>query len=259
MIGLRIAAFVFFLITGSALSSADDFVRIPAGSFDMGCTVRDPECHPNENPRHAVTLSHDFLVQRTEVTVAAYRKFCQAPQCEMPPAPEFDRDWAWSDHPIVNVTWDDARRYCASIDARLPTEAEWEYAARGSQGGWRYPWGNQLTHDDANFGTDQCCKGHAAGRDRWEFTAPVASFSPNGYGLFDMAGNVWEWIADWYDEHYYEHSAARDPRGPATGEFHLVRGGSWTMYPRNLRVTRRPKFLADAKYWDTGFRCVRDR
>jgi formylglycine-generating enzyme required for sulfatase activity len=94
MIGSRFAASVLFIITGFALRSADDFVRIPAGSFDIGYTVGDPECHPNENPRHPVTFSHDFWMQRTEVTVAAYRKFCQAPQCEMPQAPEFDRDWA---------------------------------------------------------------------------------------------------------------------------------------------------------------------
>ena len=131
----------------------------------------------------------------------------------MPEAPDFNPNWKEVTHPIVKVTWHEAEAYCKWAGGRLPTEAEWEYAARGGKEGLKYPWGNGVTHDDANFaGT--------GGRDNRKNTAPVESFPPNGYGLYDMAGNVWEWVADWYDEDYYESlpedSPSLDPLGPST-------------------------------------------
>src|SRR5262245_33744828 len=173
-------------------------------------------CKENEAPKHQVTLSKGFWLGRTEVTVGAYKRFVSATGHSMPSetgfknermlVPNFNPGWQCDNHPIVNVTWHDAKAYCEWSGGRLPTEAEWEYAARGGKEGTKFPWGNRLTHDEANYGKDDESGGHAEGRDQWRYTAPVASFLPNGFGLYDMAGNVHEWIADWYDERYYAES-----------------------------------------------------
>ena len=152
---------------------------------------------------------------------------------------------------MVLVTWDDATAYAKRAVKRLPTETEWEYAARGGLAGKRYPWGDEITHDDANYSG-------AGGRDKWDkSTAPVGSFDANSYGLYDMAGNVWEWCADWYGSDYYSKSPSRNPQGPSSGSTRVLRGGSWYNVTVSLRVAGRNFFNpASTNYDGLGFRCV---
>ena len=153
------------------------------------------------------------------------------------------------------MTWNDATAYAKWAGKRLPTEGEREYAARGGLVGKRYPWGDEITHDDANYaGT--------GGKDKWEGwpnggTAPVGSFVANGYGLYDMAGNVWEWCQDWYGSDYYSKSPAKNPPGPGTGSYRVLRGGSWNLSSNSLRVAYRYNYTpTDRNLTGLGFRCV---
>jgi formylglycine-generating enzyme required for sulfatase activity len=217
----------------------------------MGCVPGDSGCSRAEGPQHSVALSRGFWLGRTEVTVASYARYAGATGQTMPPAPAFNPGWALEDHPIVNVSWEEASAYCAWAGGRLPTEAEWERAARGGRDGLAYPWGNGISHEQANHeGTGS--------RDRWEQTSPVASFEANGYGLLDVSGNVWEWCADWYSEDYYASSPSTDPRGPSSGRYRVLRGGSWDFNPGNLRASFRFRFAPSARVYDSGFRCARD-
>jgi sulfatase modifying factor 1 len=217
----------------------------------MGCVPRDGACEADERPRHGVTIWRAFQLMTTEVTVGQFR----ASSVARPGQPNWNKG---DRQPVVNVTWDDARAFCTWAKGRLPTEAEWEYAARGGRSGTIYPWGNEASHEFANYGTDLCCGGLAQGRDAWEHTSPVGSFAANGYGLYDMAGNVWEWVADRYDATYYAGSPARDPPGPPSGSYRVVRGGSWFCYPTLLRVSTRYWIVPGLRLINLGFRCARD-
>jgi len=233
------------------------YVLVPAGSFEMGCVRGDAECYEEEEPRHRVRISKPFWLGRTEVTVEAYEQFCEATGRPMPvepgsgEMPGFNADWRLKDHPMVKVSWNEARAFCEWSGGRLPTEAEWEYAARGGADGLKYPWGNDRSHDEANFW-------RTGGRDRWKHTAPTASFFPNGFGLYDMAGNVYEWVADWYDGDYYNRSPAVDPRGPGHGDQRVARGGPGFINPRVLRTSSRLRVEPDARRVYVGFRCARE-
>jgi formylglycine-generating enzyme required for sulfatase activity len=228
-----------------------DWVEIPAGTFQMGCVPADKECSDNEKPRHAVTISRPFLMMITPVTVARYRRFAKATGRVTPSVPELAPAFPQGDdHPVVDVMWNDAVAYCAWVGGRLPTEAEWEYAARGGKDGLTYPWGDSIRHDNANF------KG-TGGRDRWKYTSPVGSFEANGFGLFDMVGDVWEWCADYYGENYYANSPSADPQGPSTGSSRVMRGGSWDFDPKSLRISVRGWIVPWGACDSGGFRCVR--
>jgi formylglycine-generating enzyme required for sulfatase activity len=172
---------------------------------------------------------------------------------------------------VVNVTWEEAASFCAAVGGRLPTEAEWERAARGGTAGARFTWGNATAPrvDDlpaANVADESARRSYPymtvfpGYDDGYPMTSPVGTYPPNAYGLFDMAGNVWEWVADFYDAGYYATSPPEDPNGPSSGDGRVVRGGSWYGDPASLRVSlrggddpvRRP-------YGDgVGFRCARD-
>jgi len=226
-----------------------EYAWIPPGTFQMGCVADDYNCDDDEYPRHGVTLTKGFWIGRIQVAVKAYLVFAKATGQTLPLAPEFNVEWSKKDHPIVRVRWADALGFCEWAGGRLPTEAEWEYSARGGRTELKYPWGNTLSHENANYrGTGW--------QDAWESSSPVGSFRKNGYGLFDMAGNVWEWLADWYGPKYYSVSPETDPAGPAGGLERVLVGGSFFNLPRVLRVSDRFKLVPHSYSFDIGFRCV---
>ncbi len=224
------------------------YVSIPAGRFEMGCQPNDEQCLDHEKPRHWVTISKGFWMGRGEVTVGAYRRFTKVTGRSMPPPPPFDPGgWPRLDHPMVRVLWQDGADYCEWAGGRLPTEAEWEYAARGGAGGALFPWPGPLGATNANFGGNHCLEGADCQPDAFAFTAPAGSFAPNGYGLYDVIGNVWEWISDWYGKDYYSLSPEADPAGPASGTTHVVRGGAWDDKPVFMRLSNRNKSHRNGK------------
>lgn len=177
----------------------------------------------------------------TEVTVALYR----AATTEIDPQP------AWSlspDHPVVIVTWDEALAFCRGAGGRLPTEAEWEFAARGGRADTIFPWGNQLPTDSPGAPGSAAFEGDRA--------YATKTFAPNAFGLYDMAGNVWEWVADWGG--FYGGGPATDPTGPDSGRARVVRGGSYGDDPVNLRNSTRTPNAPDRANINVGFRCARD-
>jgi formylglycine-generating enzyme required for sulfatase activity len=230
-----------------------EYVKIPAGIFQMGCVPTDRDCYPRETPRHEVEITAPFWLGRTEVPVAAYERFVAAQGREMPAPPEglpgYNDHWEKKDHPMVKVSWQNAADYCAWAGGRLPSEAEWEYAARGGRDGLKYPWGHERSHEDANFW-------RTGGRDEWANTAPTGSFPANAYGLFDMAGNVYEWTADWFDEDYYSKSPRSDPKGPAKGRTKVARGGAGFINTNTLRISTRLSHPPHAVNLGVGFRCA---
>jgi formylglycine-generating enzyme required for sulfatase activity len=218
-------------------------VLIPAGEFQMGGND-----HDNEKPIHTVYVDA-FYMDKYEVTNKQYGKFMDATGYK---APRYWSDSKYNapEQPVVSVSWHDAAAYAKWSGKRLPTEAEWEKAARGDLTGKKYPWGDKLTHDDANY------KG-TGGKDRWDNTSPVGSFSPNGYGLYDMTGNVCEWCSDWLGENYYSSSPKRNPTGPSSGEKRVLRGGEWFYFPSdNLRCAGRSSSNPTYTILLVGFRCV---
>ena len=215
------------------------YVWVPPGEFMMGSDDGDGD----EKPAHRVRITEGFWLGRHEVTNAQYRAFCAATGRAFPS----DSNQG-DDHPVVNVSWEDARAYCEHHGLRLPTEAEWEWAARGPEGR-RYPWGD----------------GWDAGRLCWDQnrgpggrTFPVGSFPAGAswVGALDMAGNVWEWVADWYDGGYYANSPTDDPQGPATGTSRVLRGGSWGRGPLACRSADRDRGDPTFRGGYGGFRGV---
>ena len=156
----------------------------------------------------------------------------------------------------MHLRWNAAAAFCDWAGGRLPTEAEWEYAARAGRGGRIFWWGDELTRDYANFGDVECCRGATGGGDSWINTAPVGSFPANDFGLFDMTGNVWEWVDAWIDQ--YPAEAVTDPRPAAEGYLRVMRGASWLNFPNVMRLSVRLPFAADGHTSNVGARCARD-
>jgi len=242
-----------------------ELIFIPGGEFQMGDLWGDGDY--DERPVHTVRVD-DFYMSKYEITVGQFKRFCEATGRSMPSQPSWNRG---DDYPVVNVSWYNAVRFCnwlsrqagleevydestweadfSKVGYRLPTEAEWEYAARAGGKEIKYPNGNTLTHDDANYwGT--------GGRDVWDRTSPVGSFPPNELGLYDMAGNVWEWCNDWYDEDYYSRSPVDNSTGPSSGRYKVLRGGSWDFGPGSCRTANRIRVVPDDTWGNLGFRVV---
>jgi len=218
-------------------------VKVPAGEFLMGSGV--DEGGADEYPQRHVYLD-EYYIDKYPVTVARYRQFCTATERHMPDAPR----WGWHDeHPVVNVSWEDAAAYAHWAGMALPTEAEWEKAARGVDGR-TYPWGSAW---DAKK-----CR-NSVGRNHPGSTSPVGYYADGAspYGVYDLAGNVWEWCADWYDEGYYRTAPDRNPTGPATGTARVLRGGAWRYdNPDYFRAAVRYWYNPGIGYYYYGFRCV---
>jgi formylglycine-generating enzyme required for sulfatase activity len=228
---------------------------IPAGPFQMGSA--------SDNPIHTVTLDA-FKIDVYEVTNARYAEcvadgHCQPLQKESSSRSDYYGNAQYADYPAVGVTWEQAFAYCAWRGARLPTEAEWEKAARGGLEGKWYPWG-----DDAPVCTPGAPNGAQYYDCKPDNTAAVGSFAPNRYGLFDMIGNVAEWVNDWFDFSYYIYSPGSNPLGPETGTAKVVRGGGWLTsnysfqqsYDSDLRLTARDSNEPATPSMDSGFRCA---
>ena len=234
---------------------------VPAGEFEMGDHFG--EGQGDERPVHPVYLDA-FYMDETEVTNAMYRTFVGATGHSNIPF-----HWNKADdlgrlgkphYPVIYVTWRDAMAYAKWAGKRLPTEAEWEYAARGGRVGQRYPWGNEASHERANYSGE-------VEPDIWYWPAPVKRFPENGYGLYDMAGNVWEWCMDEYDRDFYATSPRNNPVAggliPLTGDdfrtltAHRVwRGGAWDGGPASITVSNRSQSAPNSRFLKTGFRCV---
>ena len=219
-------------------------VLIPAGEFVMG-----REGTGDNSPPHTVRLSAYYL-DRYEVTNAEYEAFCRATGRDLPEfwgMDVFRSGPKYPDHPVVLVSNGDARDYAAWRGKRLPTEAEWECAARGGLAGMQYVGGNTLDSSKVNF--------TLSGR---KGSVPVGSFAPNGYGLYDLAGNVQEWVADRYGAEYYKSSPVEDPPGPASGRHRVIRGGGWFTGPGCMGVAYRIDLPSNWVDFNVGFRCARD-
>jgi len=272
----------------------DGMVLIPAGEFPMGDTFSEGES--NERPVHMVYVSA-FYMDRTEVTQTQWDQMYlwaigHGYNFNYPGSGKF------ANHPVYSINWYDAVKWCNARSERegrswayytdsglsqpyrsgwvspcvgwdrgyrLPTEAEWEKAARGGLSGKRFPWGDTITHSQANYYSDSSytydissTRGfhptYSAGSA--PYTSPVGSFAANGYGLYDMTGNVWEWCWDWWSESYYSSSPVNDPRGPSSGSYRVWRGGSWHFYAWLGRTACRNDDYPDYRSNDLGFRAV---
>ena len=221
-----------------------EMAPLKGGCFKMGSAQGDVD----ERPVHEVCLT-PIKMDKNEVTQKAF-------QAVMGTNPS---QFQGGDLPVDSVTWDEADAYCKKSAKRLPTEAEWEYAARAGTPA-EYSWGDTFQPNQANFCDSSCdlpLQG-SIGTDGFRFTAPVGSYPPNPFGLHDMAGNVSEWTSDWMLENYYQVSPKDKPKGPDAGRAKVVRGGSWYSEPLSLRSANRSSLWRDYRKDGVGFRCVAD-
>jgi formylglycine-generating enzyme required for sulfatase activity len=226
--------------TGAVETNPNDgqtYVWIPPGEFEVGCSTHQDECNSGEVGYHSVTvrITHGFWLGQTEVTQAAYETTL-GQKLYASKGPQY---------PVEGVNWYEAREYCEAAGGRLPTEAEWEYAARvGSSEQW--------------YGELDAIAWYSGNSDHQ--TQPVRLKQPNAWGLYDMLGNVKEWVADWYEENYYRTlpALATDPHGPPTGRHRVLRGGYWDSGPGDVRACSRDFSIPSNRSVGYGFRCVRD-
>jgi formylglycine-generating enzyme required for sulfatase activity len=255
---------------GAAQVPPDGMVLVPAGEFWMGRThfflidevnwlERDRR---DDLPAHIVYIDA-FYMDVYEVTNQDYARFVEA-------TGDGERPWYWPEgqvpegeerFPVHDVTWFEAAAYCAWVGKRLPTEAEWERAARGGLDRMRFPWGNEGLNlpDDEAFAEYAPTPSGRRVHNSYPFgTAEVGSYPPNDYGLHDMIGNVWEWIDDWYDRDYYPVSPETNPQGPEDGVYKVIRGGGWSDNDeRNLMAHYRNYSDPNGRAFTIGFRCAR--
>jgi formylglycine-generating enzyme required for sulfatase activity len=234
-------------------SSFFDTVSVPDGIFMMGSD----RSKSDERPQHRVRL-RGLRMSRTEITNRQYVAFLEDTGYQRPKDPAFAKNYLmeYPSLPVINVSYTDALEFCKwatrkfDMAVRLPTEAEWEYAARGGKKESPYPWGVESPQTHARY------RGNAP---HGIATVERMEFAPNRFGLYNMSGNVSEWVADFYSKEYYEVSPIRDPTGPGTGLRRVIRGGSWADAEADLTVTRRGSRNPDERSDDIGFRVVIDR
>lgn len=256
------------LLPTTKLNAKDgaEMVLVPAGAFLMGSSDEQlaawQKAYPgnrrgndfkDELPQHSVYLDA-YYIYKNDVTVAQYRKFCKSTKRAMPEAPR----WGWQDtHPMVNLSWEDAQAYAVWAGVLLPTEAQWEKAARGTDGRI-FPWGNDWDAAKCNNSVDIFDPDNHPGK-----ASSVGSFPAGAspYGCLDMAGNVWQWCSDWYGADYYKLSPARNPTGPIKGIFHVLRGSSsgdvdMKIFRDTYRVIGSYFYGPMVLWYNGGCRCV---
>ncbi|MGH1405737.1 MAG: formylglycine-generating enzyme family protein [Rhodomicrobiaceae bacterium] len=239
-------------------------IVLPAGNFMMGSLAKEPGHQAKEAPRHKVKISKPFAVGRFEVTFEEWQACLDAGGCKgyMPN----DQGWGRSKRPVINVNWHHVQSYLRWLNKktgkpyRLLTEAEWEYAARAGSN-TIYWWGNRISRDYTNFGKVDCCGGAVEGKDHWKYTAPVGQFEANSFGLYDMLGNVSEWIADCVHKTYK--GAPNDGRAWLNENggnclHHILRGGNWSASAAFTRIARRGSTYLNIKNRNYGFRVALD-
>ncbi len=238
------------------LPHIEGMVFIPSGWYMMGSPYK-----ADEKPVHKVYIDA-FFMDKDEVTVAEYRRFCKATRRRMPEQPIWNED----NHPVVNVSWYNARAYAKWAGKRLPTEAEWEYTARSGKTSYQYTLVSKdiYNHSYGNIADESILsvKIRFPIKERYDdgyvYTAPIGSYPPNPLGVKDMEGNVLEWCQDWYSKNYYASSVEKDPQGPATGIYKVIRGGSWNRSGSYLRTTYRTFYNPKVRFDFLGFRCAKD-
>jgi formylglycine-generating enzyme required for sulfatase activity len=246
------------------------YIWIPPGTFMMGCSPGDGDCGDDEKPPHQVTITKGFWLGQTEVTVGAYKRFAAGTGRPMPPEPNFygralNREWGDEAMPIVDVTWGDAQAYCSWAGGRLPTEAEWEYAARAGNTTSRYGDLDEIAWYANNSGRQRLDSTRIRNEDQANYLKrlngngnglhEVAQKRANGFGLYDMLGNVLEWVNDWFEWKYDNNNSSLDPAGPARSDTHVMRGGSWEDSPSDVRVSHRSGYGLTVSGNYIGFRC----
>ncbi len=237
-----------------------EMVVIPSGQFIMGSPTSDRGRVNSESPQHMVSIK-SFAMGKYDVTFDEWEACVAGGGCKghMPG----DRGWGRGNRPVIYVDWDDAQNYVKWLSGvtsqhwRLPTEAEWEYAARAGTTS-AYYWGDSGNHDYANYGADECCQGAKLGKDQWINTSPVGSFEPNKFGLYDMVGNVYQWLQDCANDNYQ--GAPTDGSAWLKGdcEARELRGGSWYFFQENLRSAMRFYLPSMLRFNFIGFRVVRE-
>jgi formylglycine-generating enzyme required for sulfatase activity len=244
-------AFIVALVA-LATAPANDMVTIPAGEFTMGRTkltsddktTMRPHVLLDDRPARKVRMP-SFQMDTNEVTNAKYATFIKATNHRTP--------YHWvngliptgaTDHPVYNVSWDDAKAYCKWSGKRLPSEAEWERAARGGLEEKDYPNGDEITAKEARFNSGNG-------------PVPVGKSAPNAFGLYDMSGNVAEWTADWFAGDYYQRDENDNPQGPKEGLYKVIRGGAWSDPPKRITVFFRNWVRPNQRTPNVGFRCAK--
>jgi formylglycine-generating enzyme required for sulfatase activity len=247
-----------------------DMVFVEGGCFYMGCNSEQNNCDNDEKPVHEVCVD-DFYLSKTEVTVSQFNEFIRETDYKTD-AEKKGYSWIWTgskwekknevtwkddvngnrrsqneyNHPVIHVSWNDAKAFAEWAGGRLPTEAEWEYAARGGNKNRGYKYAGSNDVDEVAWYDD-----NSGGK-----THPVGIKQPNELGLYDMSGNVWEWCSDWYDSGYYNNSPQRNPQGPSSGSYRVLRGGSWGYGDLNCRLANRSRNSPVNTNGDYGFRIV---
>ena len=276
VVRLAVLSILWSLVFGQSILFADDWtsqgpiefsakkdgapmIVIPAGSFPMGVPDGDRDGGRDEYPRHEVFVD-TFAIDKFEVTNGLYLAFVKSTGHRVPQNPKNPTRNLWQgdsitdslvDRPVINVDWFDADAYCTWAGKRLPTEAEWEKAAKGTSDR-RFPWGNvEPTAKHLNY------------NQRWigeKTLMPVGSYEAgkSPFGVYDVAGNVWEWVNDWYDAQYYEKSPRKNPQGPKTGSKKVIRGAGWQNETPTVRIFTRVESDPTVRNESTGFRCAAD-